>query len=560
MRWSVAVCALYLGLPACAPRSTSRPVAAVPGTVPLGSPSDMTTAEGDYHGYEVYRCHQSRLPSDSPWWLQGAAVVGKGTHEFSWLVDKPHESTLISQMREQVLLELTGLDVQGTGVGVPCHGPRLAFVVTLRDWREVDEAVRRLGTWLVREDIVGEVLVEVVVPTYDVRSGSSLPNELLLVHVVLPVVVELLDEHEPVALVEPPRLGESAGRVEPHLLVPGGTREGLRVHVEELADTLAPSRGVHVETLQLTRDLVPRTDGNRSDEDTLSLGHPELRPVSEVALPGELEVAVQPADVRGEAVRRQHGRDEGQGRFGVRERVVADVNAEDHGGVGGENAGTVAPSTEAGAALVGENLQLVGTALAVAPEQHHNEGRSPGAALPSRGRSRCRWFAPLLPAHHAPRGVRPLHRPARHREEFFMNASARRIESGTIRRGRVLVVDDEAFEGRKLAQTLIEHSVVAVGSGADALAVIAVGRPYDLVLCDVMLRDMTGVELLLRLRRDHPDQAQRLVFMARPQLSPVLQYLLDGVSNLCVEVPFDMDGLRALVERRTRSFSSALLG
>jgi len=133
----------------------------------------MTTAEGDYHGYEVYRCHRSRLPSDSPWWLQGAAVVGKGTHEFSWLVDKPHESTLISQMREQVLLELQGLDVQGTGVGVPCHGPRLAFVVTLRDWREVDEAVRRLGTWLVREDIVGEVLVEVVVPTYDVRGAGA---------------------------------------------------------------------------------------------------------------------------------------------------------------------------------------------------------------------------------------------------------------------------------------------------------------------------------------------------------------------------------------------------
>jgi CheY-like chemotaxis protein len=141
-----------------------------------------------------------------------------------------------------------------------------------------------------------------------------------------------------------------------------------------------------------------------------------------------------------------------------------------------------------------------------------------------------------------------------------MNGNARKLDSGTIRRGRVLVVDDEAFEGKRLAATLVEHSVVAVSSGADALAVIAVGRPYDLVLCDVMLRDMTGVELVSRLWRDHPDQAKRLVFMARRRLSPVLQYLLDGVSNLCVEVPFDMDGLRALIERRTRGFSSALLG
>jgi hypothetical protein len=71
-----------------------------------------------------------------------------------------------------------------------------------------------------------------------------------------------------------------------------------------------------------------------------------------------------------------------------------------------------------------------------------------------------------------------------------------------------------------------------------------------------MLRDMSGVELLARLWRDHPDQAQRLVFLVRAQLSPILQYLVDGVPNLCIEVPFDMDGLRALIERRTRTSST----
>jgi CheY-like chemotaxis protein len=134
-----------------------------------------------------------------------------------------------------------------------------------------------------------------------------------------------------------------------------------------------------------------------------------------------------------------------------------------------------------------------------------------------------------------------------------MNAGPR--ESGAIRRGRVLVVDD-ALEGRELAATILEHNVVAVSSGADALAVIAVGRPYDVVLCGAMLRDMTGVELLSRLQRDHPDQAQRLIFIARPQVSPVLQYLLDGAPNLCIEVPFEIEGLRALIERRVRSSHS----
>ena len=142
-----------------------------------------------------------------------------------------------------------------------------------------------------------------------------------------------------------------------------------------------------------------------------------------------------------------------------------------------------------------------------------------------------------------------------------MSASPRKMESGTIRRGRVLVVDNEACEGRRLAETLLEHNVVAVSSGANALTVIAVGRPFDLILCEVMLRDMTGVELLSRLSRDHPDQARRLMFMTRPQVSPVLQYLLDGAPNLCMELPFDMDGLRALIHRRARrpSFRSTPL-
>jgi CheY-like chemotaxis protein len=132
-----------------------------------------------------------------------------------------------------------------------------------------------------------------------------------------------------------------------------------------------------------------------------------------------------------------------------------------------------------------------------------------------------------------------------------MNRSTRKLESWTHRRGRVLVVDDDKTRlGRRLAEVLLEHDFVAVRSGADALAVIAVWRSFDLVLCQLVLRDMNGLELFSRLCRDHPDEAERLVFMAHGASSQL--HLLDGVSNLCIDVPSDMDGLRALIERRTR--------
>jgi CheY-like chemotaxis protein len=129
--------------------------------------------------------------------------------------------------------------------------------------------------------------------------------------------------------------------------------------------------------------------------------------------------------------------------------------------------------------------------------------------------------------------------------------------SGTrVRPGRVLVVDDESFVGNALAWTLPEHQVIAVASGKDALDLLTAGRRFDLVLCDVMLNDMTGVELLASLRCADPSQAERVVFMARTKLPPVARYLLEGISNLCIEVPCDIEGLRALVERRIRSPSS----
>jgi two-component system, NtrC family, sensor kinase len=134
---------------------------------------------------------------------------------------------------------------------------------------------------------------------------------------------------------------------------------------------------------------------------------------------------------------------------------------------------------------------------------------------------------------------------------LFMNSGTRDLESGTMRRGRVLVVDEEARLSKELAEALVEHDFVSVRSGADALAVIAVGRSFDLVLCALILRDMSGMDILFHLCREHPDQAGRLVFMAHSGTS-AKPHAFDGVSNLCIDVPSDMDGLRALIERRMR--------
>jgi len=132
-----------------------------------------------------------------------------------------------------------------------------------------------------------------------------------------------------------------------------------------------------------------------------------------------------------------------------------------------------------------------------------------------------------------------------------MTGGPQKTRSGTrVRPARVLVVDDGAVIGPEVAAILDSEHVVSVECGEDALALLFAGQSYDLILCEVMMAGMTGPEFLAQLEADHPTQAERLVFMTDRIVSPVVQRLLEGVSNLCLERPFDAEGLRSLVERR----------
>jgi CheY-like chemotaxis protein len=126
-----------------------------------------------------------------------------------------------------------------------------------------------------------------------------------------------------------------------------------------------------------------------------------------------------------------------------------------------------------------------------------------------------------------------------------------KTRSGTrVRPARVLVIDDGAILGDEITAILNTEHVVAVECGEDALALFKAGQCFDLVLCEVMMPGMNGPDLLAHLEADHPAQAERLVFMTDRIVSPVVQRLLEGVANLCLERPFDIEGLRSLVERR----------
>jgi len=87
-------------------------------------------------------------------------------------------------------------------------------------------------------------------------------------------------------------------------------------------------------------------------------------------------------------------------------------------------------------------------------------------------------------------------------------------EEAAAPRARILVVDDEPLVGDVIQRLFgLRHEVVTVTRAADALTLVGAGARFDLVLCDLLMPDMTGMQLHDQLMAQFPDQARRTVFM-----------------------------------------------
>jgi len=115
------------------------------------------------------------------------------------------------------------------------------------------------------------------------------------------------------------------------------------------------------------------------------------------------------------------------------------------------------------------------------------------------------------------------------------------------------VVDDEPAIGESLRRLLrSEHEVVVLGGAAQALELVAGGERFDAILCDLMMPQMTGMDLHAELARLAPDQAERMVLLTGGAFTATARQFLDAVPNQRVEKPFDSANLRAIVRGLVR--------
>jgi len=118
-------------------------------------------------------------------------------------------------------------------------------------------------------------------------------------------------------------------------------------------------------------------------------------------------------------------------------------------------------------------------------------------------------------------------------------------------RARILVVDDEVLVGEVLARSLRkDHDVTVVTSARVALDRLASGERFDLVLSDLLMPEMSGMDLYDALSARDASLAGRVMFLTGGAFTPAARDFLSRTPVTCLEKPFDMGVLRAALARK----------
>jgi CheY-like chemotaxis protein len=103
---------------------------------------------------------------------------------------------------------------------------------------------------------------------------------------------------------------------------------------------------------------------------------------------------------------------------------------------------------------------------------------------------------------------------------------------------RLLVVDDESTLGMALQAALADDfDITYVSSGEDALRELE-SAAFDVVLCDVMMPRMGGLEFHERLKTTQPQLAPRVVFMTGGVFTQDIDIQLGRTGNPLLAKPF----------------------
>lgn len=112
---------------------------------------------------------------------------------------------------------------------------------------------------------------------------------------------------------------------------------------------------------------------------------------------------------------------------------------------------------------------------------------------------------------------------------------------------RILIIDDELAPREALRMVLKDRYLVSTAAGAHEALDIMAQNPADLVVLDIMMPGMNGIEALQEIKNRHPD-TEVILLTAYATLDTAQSAIRLGAFDYLTK-PFDKDGLIRIVEK-----------
>jgi signal transduction histidine kinase len=114
-------------------------------------------------------------------------------------------------------------------------------------------------------------------------------------------------------------------------------------------------------------------------------------------------------------------------------------------------------------------------------------------------------------------------------------------------RGRILVIDDIPTIGRLIADALPEHDVTVVSQAREAFGHLEANETFDVILCDLLMPELGGGDVLKRLEAEWPHLAANVIIMTGGAFTPESRELLKRSKQMVLSKPFSIEELRTTI-------------
>ena len=114
--------------------------------------------------------------------------------------------------------------------------------------------------------------------------------------------------------------------------------------------------------------------------------------------------------------------------------------------------------------------------------------------------------------------------------------------------GRILVVDDEPSICSVVCRILRGHEVVSASSGNEAQQILERDVDFDVILCDLMMPDISGMALHRWVSARDPDLTRRMAYMTGGACTPRARAFLADTTCAVIDKPFEAEQVRSLVK------------